>query len=161
MRKLRLRSFVGVLLVACTPTLDRGAEPRSYAGPVATLLPVEEAASPAEFTWALPGGVSPPPVPADNPMSDAKVALGRALFLDRRLSRTGNFACASCHEPALAFTDAKARAQGATGERHAFGTPSIVYSAYSVELGWTAAGPRSLEEQVGVPLLGETRWSSA
>src|SRR5258705_2579147 len=44
-------------------------------------------------------------IPKDNPMSPGKVALGRALYFDKRLSIDGTVSCASCHDPALAFTD--------------------------------------------------------
>ncbi len=43
------------------------------------------------------------PVPEDNPMTQEKVALGRQLFLDRRLSRDGSIACATCYNPNRAF----------------------------------------------------------
>jgi len=46
-------------------------------------------------------------------MSARKVALGRALFFDKRLSIDGTVSCASCHDPAFAFTDAKVLAVGA------------------------------------------------
>ena len=50
----------------------------------------------------VPGGLGPlPPVsiPADNPMSAAKVELGRILFWDTRLSGNASTSCASCHAP--------------------------------------------------------------
>src|SRR5262245_35463089 len=53
----------------------------------------------------LPKGVTPPPVPADNPLTAAKVALGQKLFFDKRLSKDGSIACASCHDPAHGFAD--------------------------------------------------------
>jgi cytochrome c peroxidase len=57
------------------------------------------------YEWRLPPGFPRPLVPADNPMSSAKVELGRRLFHETRLSSTGRYACASCHRPELAFTD--------------------------------------------------------
>ena len=39
------------------------------------------------------------PTPADNPLTPAKIALGRRLFEDRRLSRDGKVSCATCHDP--------------------------------------------------------------
>ena len=55
-------------------------------------------------------------VPADNPMSDAKVELGRHLFYDTRLSANAAQSCVSCHEQARAFTDGRARSVGSTGQ---------------------------------------------
>ncbi len=47
-------------------------------------------------------------IPADNPMTTAKVALGRQLFFDPRLSSDGARACASCHRPGNGFTEGRA-----------------------------------------------------
>ena len=47
-------------------------------------------------------------VPEDNPMTAAKVALGRQLFFDPRLSSDGANACASCHRPEYGFTQGRA-----------------------------------------------------
>src|SRR5258708_12025787 len=71
--------------------------------------------SPA-YEWRLPPGFPHPAVPADNPMSSAKVELGRRLFHETHLSSTGRYACATCHRPQPAFTAATPRALGATAE---------------------------------------------
>jgi cytochrome c peroxidase len=92
-------------------------------------------------------------VPADNPMSEAKVALGRRLFSDGRLSLTGSYSCASCHDPARAFTDGRATAIGATGELHARNTPTLLNSAYQVSFGWADPSLTTLEAQHRVPLF--------
>ena len=72
------------------------------------------AAAPA-YVWHLPPGVAPPPVPADNPMSDAKVMLGRRLFYDADLSLDGTTSCATCHEQHRAFTEGNASHPGVGG----------------------------------------------
>lgn len=89
-------------------------------------------------------------------MSAEKVTLGRRLFYDVRLSGNGTQACASCHQQEHAFTDARARAIGSTGESHPRGAMSLANVAYAASLTWIEAGSRSLEEQMLVPLLGET-----
>lgn len=43
------------------------------------------------------------PVPEANPLTRSKVELGRRLFFEKRLSRDGTLACASCHDPERAF----------------------------------------------------------
>src|SRR5262247_2663729 len=75
---------------------------------------------PAEesYRWELPRGFPAPPVPPDNPMSEAKVTLGRYLFYDTRLSGNGTQSCGTCHEQARAFTDGKAVSVGSTGQPH-------------------------------------------
>lgn len=52
------------------------------------------------------------PYPPENPPTPAKVELGRKLFFDTRLSRRGEAACATCHQPARSFTDGRPLAVG-------------------------------------------------
>jgi cytochrome c peroxidase len=61
-------------------------------------------AAPKDEWPALPR-YEPMAVPADNPMTAAKVALGKQLFFDTRLSGEGTKACASCHRPEHGFTE--------------------------------------------------------
>src|SRR5262245_31267935 len=70
------------------------------------------------YVWDLPDGFPVPTVPAESPMSAAKVELGRYLFYDTRLSANGTQSCASCHQQSKAFTDGLAQSIGSTGERH-------------------------------------------
>lgn len=107
----------------------------------------------AGFDWQLPRGFPQPAVPADNPMSAAKVALGARLFADPRLSVTGKFSCQSCHAPALGFTDGLARSRGATGELLALNAPTLLNAAYNASFGWTDAGIHTLEQQMRGPLF--------
>src|SRR5215831_7783357 len=81
---------------------------------------------PPRYVWDLPSGFPRPRVPADNPMTPDKVAVGRYLFYDTRLSGNGQQACATCHEQARAFTDGRARARGSTGEEHPRSSMSLV-----------------------------------
>jgi cytochrome c peroxidase len=113
----------------------------------------EPAAVEAGYQWRLPRGFPAPAVPADNPMSEDKVALGRLLFYEPRLSIGGRHACATCHTQSLAFTDGKARAVGATGELHARSAMSLANVAYNPVYTWTDAGFMSLEAQALQPLL--------
>lgn len=106
------------------------------------------------YQWKLPPGFDPPPVPADNPMSVAKVELGRHLFYDLRLSGNGKQSCASCHVQSLAFTDGKPRAVGSTGQLHPRGSMSLVNIAYSATLTWGNPNLTSLENQMRVPMFG-------
>jgi cytochrome c peroxidase len=115
---------------------------------------VAQAAQPP-YRWNLPPGFPEPVVPTDNPMSTAKVELGRHLFYDTRLSGTGTFSCASCHEQARAFADALPRAVGSTGEVHPRGSMSLGNVAYSPVLTWANPLMRSLEQQALVPMFGE------
>ena len=122
---------------------------------VAGLLACSLASADEAWRWDLPRGFPVPVVPADNPMTTAKVELGQRLFSDKRLSITGAYACASCHDPGRAFTDGRARALGATGELHNRSTPSLVNVAYNAAFGWANPDIRDLEAQAEIPLLGE------
>jgi len=108
-----------------------------------------------EFTWTLPAGFPEPAVPADNPMSVAKVALGEVLFADPRLSITGQYSCQSCHSPARAFTDGLVRSRGATGEALPLNAPTLLNVAYNASLGWRDPNLRTLEQQMRGPLFNE------
>lgn len=88
-------------------------------------------------------------------MSTEKVALGRRLFFDTRLSSTGRYSCASCHRPELAFTDGRAQAQGATGETVRRGAMSLTNVAYNATFTWSSTRVRSLEMQMRQPLFNE------
>jgi len=124
--------------------------------PVGRLVePARAAPLPAAFRWDLPPGFPAPKVPADNPMTSAKVELGRQLFYDTRLSGTGTYACATCHRQELAFTDGLPRAVGATAEPHPRSAPSLANVAYNASLTWADPEVTTLEEQAHSPMLNE------
>ncbi|MBD2167254.1 di-heme enzyme [Calothrix membranacea FACHB-236] len=113
------------------------------------------ASSTSDYDWNLPTWMPKPIVPADNPMSSAKVKLGRHLFYEQRLSITGEFSCASCHIQSLAFTDSKPIAVGATGEKHPRNSMSLANIAYNPVLTWANPLITKLENQALVPMFGE------
>jgi cytochrome c peroxidase len=107
------------------------------------------------FDWHLPPGFRPPPVPADNPMSDAKVQLGRRLFYDQRMSINGKGSCSTCHLQQYGFSDQKMVAVGVTGEKHVRRAMSLANVAYFTALNWANRKVKSLEEQARTPLFGQ------
>lgn len=111
--------------------------------------------SAGDFEWTLPKGFPRPAVPADNPMTPAKVELGRYLFYDKRISVNGRESCGSCHKQELAFTDGRARAEGTTGQLHPRSSMSLANVAYNPVFTWANATLNSLEEQALTPMLGE------
>src|SRR4051812_15201618 len=52
------------------------------------------------------------PYPKDNPYSDAKGKLGKTLFFETRISRSGVTSCASCHNPGFSWTDGNPKGVG-------------------------------------------------
>lgn len=92
------------------------------------------------------------PAPETNSITREKVLLGRALFHDRRLSGDGTRSCASCHKPALAFTDGMPRALSKAGEQLRRNTPHLYNLAWGNLYYWDGRAD-SLEAQARVPIL--------
>jgi cytochrome c peroxidase len=91
------------------------------------------------------------PVPEDNPITAAQVALGRRLFFDRRLSRDRSISCASCHDPRRAFSTARPVAIGVFGRRGRRNAPALINRGYGRAFFWDAR-VRVLEKQVLKPI---------
>jgi cytochrome c peroxidase len=91
------------------------------------------------------------PVPEDNPLTVEKVALGRQLFFDPRLSADNSVACGTCHQPARAFSDARPVAIGVFGRQGHRNAPAILNRAYGRAFFWDGRAP-TLEEQVLKPI---------
>lgn len=107
----------------------------------------------AGVTWQELGSVpAQAPEPADNPATPAKVDLGRKLFFDTRISRKGEAACVTCHQPAKAFSDGKAlavgdeRMQGRRRSQTLFAAPFSTYGLF-----WDGRAA-TLEQQVLMPI---------
>jgi len=131
---------------------------QGLAGAGATAVPAGSVLG--DFAWQLPDGFPLPAVPTDNPMSTAKVALGRRLFYDTRLSGNQTQSCASCHRQELAFTDGRATGLGSTGESHPRGPMALANLAYTPSLTWAnpllsvEAESDAMQRQVETPLYG-------
>jgi cytochrome c peroxidase len=107
------------------------------------------------WAWDLPPGFPEPFVPADNPMSAARVELGRRLFYDERLSENRTMSCASCHAQARAFTDGKPTGEGSTGHPLPRNAMSLTNVAYLSVYTWAAPELTTLEDQAKVPLFAD------
>jgi cytochrome c peroxidase len=88
-------------------------------------------------------------------MSAEKVALGRFLFYERRLSANRTQSCGSCHQQGKAFTDGRAQAVGSTGELHPRSSPSLGNVAYNATLTWANPSLVSLERQMETVIFGD------
>lgn len=108
-----------------------------------------------KWTWNLPANLPVPVVPKDNPMTAAKVALGRYLFYDTRLSGNGTQSCGTCHLQSKAFTDGLPVAIGSTGQHTPRGTQPLANVAYNPTLTWANPALVRLEKQMEIPLFGE------
>ena len=85
-------------------------------------------------------------VPSDNPMTPEKVALGKKLYFDRRLSYDNTVSCATCHDPRLSGTDGGAVSTGIRGQKGGRSAPPSVNAAYMDTQFWDGRAP-SLEGQ--------------
>ena len=94
------------------------------------------------------------PIPEGNPMTAAKVDLGRRLFFDPVLSDDGELSCAGCHDPERAFTDGKRTAEGVYGRRGQRNSPTLLNRGYGTSF-FLDGRAATLEEQVLVPIEGE------
>jgi cytochrome c peroxidase len=91
-------------------------------------------------------------VPRKNPMTPAKIDLGRKLFFDARLSADGRVSCASCHDPKLAFTDGRAVAEGVGGRRGSRNSPTLLNAMFNTGQFWDGRAD-TLEDQAIQPLV--------
>ena len=102
---------------------------------------------------ARPLGLPPVPIPANNPMTPAKIALGDKLFHDKRFSSTGTVACETCHERSKAFTDSPLKTSEGinklTGTRNA---PTVANAAYFTSMFWDGRAV-DLEDQAQHPFV--------
>lgn len=119
------------------------------------LLLLLTATAPPDWHWVLPPTVTPPPVPADNPMSETKVELGRRLFYDADLSADGTLACASCHEQKRGFADGTPTRPGVHGDPGHRNAPGLANVAWLPRLTYADPSATSLEAQARTPLIGE------
>lgn len=94
------------------------------------------------------------PAPPDNPITADKIALGRRLFFDARLSKDGRTACATCHQPSRGFSDGRRLARGVFGRDGRRNTPSILNRAYGQSAFWDGRAA-TLEDQVRAAVTGD------
>jgi cytochrome c peroxidase len=99
------------------------------------------------------------PSPEDNPITDEKVALGRKLFFDKRLSLNETVSCATCHVPEYAFTDRLTTSTGIEGRKTERNSPSLLNSAFLKTAMFDAHLP-TLEMQVIVPIQEHSEMGS-
>ena len=103
------------------------------------------------FELKIPRGLPAVSVPSDNPLTEARVDLGKQLFFDKRLSVGNSQSCATCHDPAKGWSNGKPIAEGVGGKAGSRSVPSIVNVSYQNFLFWDGRAG-SLEEQALVPI---------
>ncbi len=111
--------------------------------------------SPTPYSWNLPHNIPPPPVPADNPLTDESVILGEKLFFDKSLSANNTISCSSCHDPEHAFAEPKTVSVGANGDALNRNALALVNVAYNASFTWAHNNLESIEKQLMIPLFNE------
>lgn len=89
--------------------------------------------------------------PADNPFSIEKATLGQKLFNDGRLSRSGQIACASCHDADLGWSDGRKRSFGHNRQIGLRNAPGLENIAFNSSFFWDGRAS-TLEEQSLMPI---------
>jgi cytochrome c peroxidase len=112
-------------------------------GPLARPKSLTQVGLPNEATLAA--------VPADNPQTEGKIALGEKLFFDGRLSVDGTVACSTRHDPALAFTDGRPVSIGVKGRAGQRNSPTILNALYNRAQFWDGRA-KTLEQQAALPI---------
>ena len=104
-----------------------------------------------EFNLEIPLGLDEDQfhVPENNPLTKEKVALGHLLFFDKRLSQNGRIACATCHMPALAFTDGQPVSTGINLQQGGRSAPTSINRGFSKAQFWDGRASTLEEQSVG------------
>ena len=110
-------------------------------------LPAQPEAYPLRIARTFPM----PQLPEDNPLLKGRVALGKAIFNDEKLSRTGMLSCASCHHTNKAFTDGKALSVGVDGRVGTKNSMPLFNLAWKDKYFWDGRAP-TLRDQVLMPI---------
>jgi cytochrome c peroxidase len=120
------------------------APPIPQVGPLAKPRSLEQVGVPTELTRTV--------MPPDNPQTEEKIALGQKLFFDGRLSADGTVACATCHDPARAFTDGRPASIGIHGRAGQRNAPTILNALYNKTQFWDGRA-KTLEDQAASPII--------
>ena len=88
-------------------------------------------------------------VPKDNPLTAKKIELGRLLFFDKRLSKDNTIACASCHMPALAYTDGQAVSSGIKHLQGGRSAPTAVNRVFANAQFWDGRAATLEDQSIG------------
>jgi len=136
------------LVIKCytviAPSQTSKAPPIPKPGPLAEPRSLQQVGAPRDQTRAA--------IPKDNPQTPEKIALGKKLFFDGRLSADGTVACATCHDPARAFTDGRPASIGIDGRVGQRNAPTVLNALYNKTQFWDGR-VATLEEQAELPII--------
>ncbi|HEV3032914.1 MAG TPA: cytochrome-c peroxidase, partial [Polyangia bacterium] len=113
-------------------------------------VPIERLVD-ARLPTGVAGGTLADTAPPGNALTEARAQLGKRLFFDGRLSRTGLVSCSTCHLQAHAFSDPAPVSTGVDGRVGTRNAPALVNLAWGTSFFWDGRAA-SLEEQAGKPI---------
>ena len=139
--------------VGAPPALAPGqAPPLPNAGPLAQPRSMDQVGFPVALTKSA--------IPLGSPITPAVVSLGEKLFFDSRLSGDGTVSCATCHNPARAFTDGRPVSIGIGGRAGQRNAPTILNALYNKTQFWDGR-VNTLEQQAALPITNPSEMGSA
>ena len=106
---------------------------------------------PSQHQVGFPAALTASVIPPGSPLTPAAVALGEKLFFDSRLSGDGTVACATCHDPARAFTDGRPVSFGIHGRAGQRNAPTVLNALYNKTQFWDGRS-HTLEQQAALPI---------
>jgi len=116
-----------------------------------TALLFAEGKSATSAAGGVPSGLPAVPIPKDNQPSAAKIALGKQLYFDKRLSKDNTISCASCHDPQKGWSNGLPFGVGVGGQKGGRNSPTVLNTAYNKFQFWDGREP-SLEAQALGPI---------
>jgi cytochrome c peroxidase len=130
-----------------------GAEGQAGSAPAAAAAPAAQVVKSGSWTMTLPLGLQADAayIPDDNPMSDAKIKLGKFLYFDARLSKDRSISCASCHSPYHGFADPARTSEGVGFQHGTRNSPTVMNRLFSSDQFWDGRAA-DLEAQAHGPL---------
>lgn len=151
------------LTTACAPKPEAPTEAASPAAP-----PPAQASPASPAAQASPGIgetaralFKPLPAEAAAPdMSEERIALGRALYYDPRLSKDGDLSCNSCHDLQKYGVDGEATSKGHKGQRGNRNSPTVYHAALHSRQFWDGRA-KDVEEQAKGPVLNPVEMATA
>ena len=145
---------VAAALVANLPGAFRVNRIVSTVPEISRTAPLQPIDMPARFTpyrFTMSGTFPVPDLPRDNPLIGERVALGKALFQERALSRDGTISCASCHHSDAAFSDPQRISTGIDGRSGTRNAMPLFNLAWKSSFFWDGRAP-SLRTQALMPI---------
>lgn len=106
---------------------------------------------PTPYTLKIPSHFPQMPIPADNPMTEEGVLLGRMLFYERKLSLDYSISCGTCHAPDASFSDPQPFSQGVGGTIGTRNAMALINLGWQTSYFWDGRA-QTLEDQILEPV---------